>query len=433
MSIYEREYQSKLRTVEEALSLIKTGDTVVAGQCGIEPTTLLQNLHTITPKVRDITVLCGMTVHEFPYSCDEQYKEFFRNEAIFMMSGNRVSHKRGLQSFYPADLHNSADRWMYHHKPNVFMAQATPMDEHGYMRISMCLIHEKDTLEASDTVILEINPNMPRIFGDTEVHIRDVDAVVEVNHPIVKLPRGGELSETDLAIGRYISELVNDGDTIQLGIGSIPDAAAQCFMDKHDLGVHTEMFTNSLVDLVEAGVVTCSRKSLLRGKMVGVFAYGEQRLYDMLNDNPGVLMMRGSYVNDPTVLAQNENMVSINTTLAVDLTGQACSESIGSRQYSGTGGACDTAVGAIHSPGGRSIVAVHSTKKNGTVSAITAQLPAGSGVSIGRNSVDYIVTEYGIAPMRGRSVKERVNNLIAIAHPDFREELRRDAEKFMIW
>lgn len=433
MSVYDKEYQSKIRTVGEALSLIKSGDVVMTSDCAMKPTTCLMNLHTITPQVHDVTVLNSIATQEFPFSSGEKYKEFFNNEAIFLLGGNRESYKKGLTSVFPCDLHNAISRWMSYHKPNVFIGQATPMDSHGYMCMSLSQISEKEAIEQADIVIMEINPNLPRVYGDTEIHIRDIDCIVEVNTPVPTLERSPELSEADLAIGRYIAELVNDGDTFQLGIGSIPDAAAQSFMDKHDLGVHTEMLTNSLVDLVEAGVITGRKKTLLPGKMVGTFAYGDQRLYDMLNENPAALILRSSYVNLPSVLSQNANMVSINTTISVDLTGQACSESIGSRMYSGTGGAADTVIGAIHSPGGRSIVAVRSAKKGGTISSITPQLASGSVVSIGRNSIDYIVTEYGIAPMRGRSIRERVNNLIAIAHPNFRAELRKQADELKIW
>ncbi len=430
---YQAEYQSKKMTAEEALSHIKTGDVIGTSQCGVDPKTLLGKLHTITPQVvTDLTMMCGMCVNEYPFMNDPAYKEHFTLDGIFFMGANRAAHKQGLLSAFPANLHNGAGRWVEAHRPNVFIGQATPMDDHGYFCISLCLIHEKEMLESADLVILEVNPNLPRVFGDTEVHIRDVDCIVEVDTEIAKLPYT-KTSEVDMEIGRYIASLVNDGDTIQLGIGGIPDAAAAALMDKHDLGVHTEMFTNSMVDMVEAGVITGKKKTLHKGKMVGVFAYGEQRLYDMINDNPSIMLMRGSYVNHPGIVAQNDNMVSINTTLAVDLTGQCCSESIGSRQYSGSGGASDTCIGAIHSKGGRSIVAIHSTTKGGTLSTINAQLAPGSVVTISRNDVDYIVTEYGIAPIRGRSVRDRVNNLIAIAHPDFRAELRRDAEKNMLW
>ena len=432
MNRYQQEYRDKRVAVEEALSHIKTGDVIGTSQCGVDPKTILSRLHTVTPKATDLTVMCGMCVNEYPFMNDPAYRAHFKLDGIFFMGANRAAHKLGLLSNFPANLHDGASRWVEAHKPNVFIGQATPMDEHGYLCISLCLIHEKEMFDSADVVILEVNPNLPRVFGDTEVHISDVTCVVEVDTEIAKLPYTPP-SELDMEIGRHIASLVNDGDTIQLGIGGIPDAAAAALMDKHDLGVHTEMFTNSMADLVEAGVITGKKKSLHKGKMVGVFAYGEQRLYDMIHDNPSIMMMRGSYVNHPGVVAQNDNMVSINTTLSVDLTGQCCSESIGSRQYSGSGGASDTCIGAIHAKNGRSVVAIHSTTKGGTISSINAQLLPGSVVTISRNCVDYIVTEYGVAPLRGRSVRDRVNNLIAVAHPDFRAQLRKDAEANMLW
>ena len=300
------------------------------------------------------------------------------------------------------------------------------------MKIPLCLIHERAFLEAADRIILQINPNLPSVFGDTEVHIRDVDMVVEAATPLPYLPQS-QPTETEKIIGEYIASMVQDGDCIQLGIGGIPDAAAQALMGKHDLGVHSEMLTNSMVDLVNAGVITGRKKTYLPGKMVGTFAYGTQELYDMLDNNPSVLMLRGETVNNPQVVAMNDNFASINSCLSVDLTGQICSESIGSRQYSGSGGQADMAVGAVHAKNGRGIIAVASTKRHGTVSSITAQLEPGSVVTLSRNEADYVVTEYGIAPLRGRSVRQRVENLIAVAHPDFRAELRQQAQKLLLW
>jgi acyl-CoA hydrolase len=305
------------------------------------------------------------------------------------------------------------------------------MDTHGYFKCSLCQIIEHKMAEICDLIILEVNPNMPEVGGDTFIHISQIDHLVEVDTPVPQLPKSaiGSVEET---IGKYIAELVNDGDTIQLGIGSIPDAAALAFKSKKDLGVHTEMIGNSIADLVEAGTITGKKKSLHRGKIIGTFALGDKKLYDFMNNNPGVEILRGSYVNDPFVIAKNDNMVSINSCISVDLTGQINAESIGSRQYSGTGGASDTAYGAIHAKNGRSIIAVKSTVKKGTASSIVPVLAPGAIVSIQRNNIDYVVTEYGIAPLRGRSIKERVNNLIAVAHPDFRQELKAGAEQYWL-
>jgi len=348
------------------------------------------------------------------------------------MGDTRRSHELGALNYYPTDLHNGPSRWMSVNDVNVFITAATPMDKHGYMKIPLCLIHEKAFFEAADMVIVQVNENLPDVWGDTEIHVSDVDWIVEANSPLPYLPES-EPTETEKTIGGYISELIHDGDCIQLGIGGIPDAAAKSLMDKHDLGVHSEMITNYMVDLLEAGVITGRKKTLHPGKIVGAFAFGTQRLYDMLDLNPGVMMRRGDFVNDPWIVAQNDNFVSVNSCLSVDLTGQVCSESLGSRQYSGTGGQSDMAVGAAHAKGGRNIIATASTKKHGEISTITAQLAPGSVVSLSRNQVDCIVTEYGVAWLKGRNLRQRAENLIAAAHPDHRAELRRQAEALKLW
>ncbi len=278
---------------------------------------------------------------------------------------------------------------------------------------------------------MEVNPRLPRVWGDTMIHICQVDMIVESESPIETLPEINP-TERERTIGGYVASLVRDGDTIQLGWGGIPDAAAQALMDKHDLGVHSEMLCNSMVDLVEAGVITGKRKNYQTGLLVGTFAAGSQRLYEMMNNNPSVRLYRGDVNNDPYNVSRNDNFVAINSAVNVDLTGQICAESIGSRQYSGSGGQFDMTYAALHSKGGRSIIALPSTQKDDTISTITAQLQQGSVVTTSRNSIDYVITEYGIAPLSGRNYRQRVENLIAIAHPDFRAELRRQAEQLML-
>lgn len=426
------EYNSKKITVEEALGVFKSGDTFGTSVCALEPNTLYNKLHTLHGKVENLTMADGLTMNSYPFMTDPQYKGLVNMESFFFMGAARAAHKNQTCSFVPGHIHVAADRWRENKKINVFVGMASPMDEHGYMCMSLCLIQEKVLMEAADIVIMEVNPNVPKVFGDTEVHIRDVDYIMETNTPLPQLPVIKTTADED-TIGQYVASLINDGDTIQLGIGGIPNAVANALMNKHDLGIHTEMITNSMVDLIEAGVVTGRKKNLHKGKLVATFALGEKRLYDMLDMNPSIMMMQGGYTNNPYIIAQNDNMVSINTALTVDLTGQICSESIGSMQYSGTGGQCDTAVGATHAKNGRSIIAIKSTKKNGSISSICAQLPLGSVVSLSRNDIDYVITEYGIAHLRGRSIRERVNNLIMIAHPDFRTELRVSANKLMLW
>ena len=432
MNRYQEEYKRKLVTIEEALSHIKTGDVIGTSQCANEPTAIFDAMHTLHGKIGPVKIYGPMCFLPHPFMLDPQYRETFNMDVAFLMGDTRKSHRVGALNYYPTDLHNGPSRWMSVNDVNVFITAATPMDKHGYMKIPLCLIHEKAFFEAADRIIVQVNENLPDVWGDTEIHVSDVDYIVEAASPLPYLPESVP-DETEMVIGRYISELINDGDTIQLGIGGIPDAAALSLTDKHDLGVHSEMITNSMVTLVEQGVITGKKKSLHKGKIVGTFAFGTQRLYDMLDCNPGVMLRRGDYVNDPWVVAQNDNFVSVNSCLSVDLTGQVCSESIGSRQYSGTGGQSDMAVGAAHAKGGRNFIAAPSTRKGGTVSTITAQLAPGSVVSLSRNQVDCIVTEYGVAWLKGRNIRQRVNNLIAVAHPDFRAELRKQADALMLW
>lgn len=431
---YRAQYASKLVTVDEALSHIKDGDVIGAGAAANEPAGLLGRLHTLNGRVHNLKFISGLGMRDYPFLSDPGCQESFSTDCIFMMGAGRAAHRKGLTNVFPASLHNGIGRWMDHNPVNVFMVAATPMDRHGYFRMSMCLIQERELLEQADLVILEVTPDMPHIYGENEIHISQVDFIVEGDGKMPEIP-ASEPTAVERAIGAHIADLIHDGDTIQLGIGGIPDSVGKCLLDKHDLGIHTEMITNCVLDLVKAGVVTGRKKTLHKGKIVATFTLGNRDLYDFLDQNPGIALMPGSYVNHPAIIAQNDNMVSVNTTLNVDLFGQCASETIGSLQYSGSGGQSDTAIGALHARGGRNIIAVKSVAhtKNGDVSAIHAQLPAGSVVTLSRNDIDYIVTEYGVAPMRGRSVRQRVENLIAVAHPDFRDQLRRDANKLMMW
>ena len=432
MNVFQEEYNRKRVTLEEALDSLRDGDVIATSQCAGEPTAFFDAMHTLHGKGKKYRVFAPMCFQPHEFLINPIYQETFDMDITFLMGPTRRAREAGLFSYYPSDLHNGPSRWIHVNGCNVFIGAVTPMDRHGYMRMPLCLIHERAFLEAADRVILQINPNLPKVYGDTEVHIRDVDMVVEAQTPLPYLPKS-DPTPLEQSIGEYVASMVQDGDCIQLGIGGIPDAAAMALMDKHDLGVHSEMLTNSMVDLVNAGVITGRRKTYMPGKIVGTFAYGEQSLYDMIDDNPSVMLLRGDTVNDPWVVAKNDNFISINSCLSLDLTGQICSESLGSTQYSGSGGQVDMAVGAAHALNGRNIIAVASTKKNGTVSTINAQLSPGSVVTLSRNEVDYVVTEYGIAPLRGRSIRQRVENLIAVAHPDFRQELRRDAERLKLW
>lgn len=425
---YLQEYEEKKRTFPEILDAIEDGDSIATTFAAMEPIGILSNLHKIYDRINRVDVGLVLSVAKYKFFDDPEYNDKFNTSSWFMLEPNRKGFKEGNIDYVPANLHEGACKQIDVDPSNVLIATTTPMDEHGYFRTSLCNICVREWLDVVDKVILEVVPEVPTVYGDNEIHISQVDHLYEFKRPIPQIEKP-PITDVERKIGQHVATLVNDGDTIQLGIGAIPDAVAEAFMDKKDLGIHTEMITNSVVDLVENGVVTGRKKNLHKGKIVGTFALGNQRLYDFLNHNPGVLMLPGNYVNDPWVVAKNDNMVSINTAISVDLTGQVASESIGYKQYSGTGGQSDMAIGATHSKGGRSIIAIRSTAKNGTISTIQTFLDEGAIVTLSRNNIDYVVTEYGIAPLKGRCVRERAINLISVAHPKFRDQLTEDANR----
>lgn len=425
-------YQKKLISADDAVQKIASNDEIIVGDVASEPSALLGKLHQIKERVENVSVVMILPLGEYDFYMKQEMKGHFLLNSMFHGSGTRKAHELGTVSYNPTHLHHCLTKRMTVKKPAAFFGSVAPMDKNGYFCLSLGLTYEKEALENADLVVLEVNENMPRTHGDTLVHIRDVDFLVENNKPIPTLPPI-EPTNKDKVIGRYIAELIEDGSTIQLGIGGISNAAALFLTGKKDLGVHTEMLSDSIVDLVEAGVVTGKRKTLWKDKIIATFIFGSKKIYDFVHANPSVELHRGSVVNDPYVIGQNFQMVSINTTLEVDLTGQCCSESIGPRQYSGTGGGADTAIGAQRAKGGKSIVALYSTAKNDTISSIVPALSSGASVTLSRNDVDYVVTEYGIAQLRGCNVRERVQKLIAVAHPDFRDKLQEDALTLRLW
>lgn len=428
------DYKSKIITVEQALKLVKSNDVIVSGMMAMEPQLFLTNLHKLEAVKKNITVTNCLPMTNQEIFTNSAYANRFNIDSWFYSGALRKAATNGNISFIPNHLHLAGKHRLDHVKPNIFVGVATPPDKHGFVSLSLSNVYEKLTLENADLVILEINPNAPRTFGDLQVHVNDVDYMIEVNYPIPELP-DAPLEERDLKIGQHIAKLINDGDTIQLGIGGIPNAVAQALMNKKDLGVHTEMLTTGFMKLYKAGAISNRFKKTHRGKMVCCFALGTKELYDFLDNNPVVEVLDGNYVNDPYVIAQNDNQVSINSTIEVDLTGQCCSESIGSVQFSGAGGQADTAVGAQMSKNGRSFIALYSTAmvrnpltgEKEEVSKIVAQLKPGAIVTLQRQNVQYVVTEYGAVNLRGLNVKERIEKLISIAHPKFRDKLYQDA------
>ena len=432
MSRWDDEYKSRLRSIDEAIQCIQSGYDVVVGQCASEPQGTMARLHTLAPKVRDVRVFSVLTLKPYDFYMKPEMQGHFELASWFHAPGSRGAIKAGAGTvtYVPNMLHRAASDRIHARPPEVFIGTCTPPDRNGFVSLSLGITYEKDILEHSRYVILEVNPQLPRTFGDTHLHVTQATWFVEHDQEVPSLP-APQPSPTDLTIGSFIAELVEDGSTLQLGIGGIPNAAALALRGKKDLGVHTEMFVDSLMELYEQGVITNCLKSLKKDKFVATFAMGSRKLYDWLDDNVAVDFQRGRWVNDPAVVAQNSKMVSINTCLMVDLTGQVASESIGTSQYSGTGGQSDTAQGAVagFDGKGKSIIACYASAKGGSVSTILPTLPEGSAVTLHRSFVDHVVTEHGVARLRGRTVRERVTALIAVAAPEFREELKAQARK----
>ncbi len=429
---YWQEYEQKKLTIDECLGKIQSGDKIFVGFYGGEPRGILRNIHKIADRVENVEIWKATDMEDFPVFTMPEMKGHLEMRSIFYGKTARAMQAQGRIDYLPNDLHNCMELKNQYDPCNIFMVTVSPMDEDGYFSLGCWVQIERDAMAAADIVIAEVNPNAPRTFGDTVVHISQFDYLVEVDAP---LPELGEptFTEVEELIGANVAELIHDGDCIQLGIGGTSNVVAKKLVDKRDLGIHSEMFTESMMELMIKGAVNNSKKTIDNGIAVTSFAWGRKPLYDFINENKDIRFLRSGYVNSPFTIAKIDNMVSINTTLQVDLTGQVCSESIGPRQYSGTGGAFDFAYGAIHAKGGRGIVAVPSTAKKGTVSRIAPMLTEGAMVSITRNVVDNIVTEYGVAPMRGRTIRQRAKNLIAIAHPDFRDELKKQAEYLLLW
>lgn len=436
-------YKSRLRTITEALGLIKSDDFLVSGLAGSEPISLLNELHTIKNNgVKGCELSNTLPFGNYEFMANPQYRDTIHVNGWFYTAPMRKVHPQGHLSFQPQHLHLALTKRLYamEGRRKVLLVTCSPMDKHGYISLSIGNTYEMQLIESGEVVIIaEVNKNFPRTFGDNQIHVSKIDAVVETNRLIPSLPIQ-PFNDKDKKIGGYIAELIEDGSTIQLGIGGIPNAVAEALKVKKHLGIHTEMFTDGMVELIECGAVDNSKKTLYKGKSVCTFALGTQKLYDYVDDNPTVLFMQGKWTNDPYIVGQNHKMVSINTTIEVDLTGQCCSESIGHKQFSGTGGQADTAIGAQKCPEGKSFIALYSTanvKNNSgervTVSKIVPTLKLGATVSLSRNDVDYVVTEFGVAWLRGQSIGERVKRLIDIAHPDFKEELRFEADKLMLW
>jgi 4-hydroxybutyrate CoA-transferase len=418
-------YKDKVVSAQEAVSHIKSGNRVVVGHACGSPEVLLKALMSNKDACRNVELVHMVSMGASEYCMPEMEKHFVHN-SLFAGATSRKAIHDGRAVFTVSHFSQIPRLFIEGILPvDVTLCMVSQPDEHGFCSFGVSVDYTKPAAESSKLVIAEVTPNMPRTLGDAFIHVSDIDYIVECDsRPVILQPP--RLTENDKKIGGNIAELIRDGDTLQLGIGSVPDAILEFLKHKKDLGIHTEMFSDGVVDLVEAGVITCARKNFQPGKMVATFFMGTEKLYRFVHNNPMVQMFPVNITNNPAIIAQNDNMVSVNSTLQMDLTGQAASESIGYKQFSATGGQADFVRGTSWSKGGRSILAFHSTASGGRISRIVSHLDEGAVVTTTRSDIHYVVTECGIADLRGKSVPERARALIQIAHPDFRSDLKKE-------
>jgi 4-hydroxybutyrate CoA-transferase len=412
----------KSMSADDALRAVQPGQRVyIGGGCG-EPLELVAALARRAPALRDVEIIQILTAAGAPYAAPE-LAHAFRVNALFIGANVRGAVQEGRADFTPVFLSEIPRLFREGPLPiDVALISVSPPDSHGFCSYGVEVGVTKPAVESARYVIAELNPRMPRVWGQSFIHISRIDACVPVDYPLPELAQGAP-SPLYRAIGAHVASLIDDGSTLQMGIGAIPDAVLGFLGGKRDLGIHSEMFSDGIIDLVQAGVLTGARKTLLPGKIVAAFCLGTEPLYRFIHDNPMIEMRPVDFTNDPFTISRNDKMVAINAALQVDLTGQVCADSIGVRFYSGVGGQADFMRGAARSPGGKPIIALPSQALGGTRSRIVPMLEPGAGVTTTRNDVHFVVTEYGVADLYGRSVRERAQALIAIAHPQFRDEL----------
>ena len=430
MTDYKALYAQKLMTADAVAEQVQS-NWLFGMDTGPSQTPAI--MAAVANKIRnsDITgvkVQTLLDVYPFEFYADDSLKGKMTGYSWFSSGGARKAVNAGYADILPAYYRDVPRHIRVEYEYDAFCVSVSPMDSHGYFSLANNGSYAEAMMDKAKRIFVEVNDQQPRCLCGTQIHVSQVDAIVEFNHELPVLPHV-VIDETSRTIGNLIAEQIPDGACIQLGIGAIPDATGMALKAKHDLGIHTEMFTDSMVELIECGAVNNSKKQIHRGKSVTTFAYGSKRIYDYIDDNPAIEILPVDYVNDPAVICKNDNMISINAALEVDFFGQVCAESVGTKHMSGSGGQIDYVRGACQSKGGKSFIAFTSTAKGGTISKIKPILTPGAICTTSKNDVDYIVTEYGIAHLRGRSLGERTKQLIAIAHPDFRDELTFEAKK----
>ncbi len=421
------DYKNKRTTAAEAVKVIKSGDNVHVHPGCATPITLVEAMTARAPELENVKVWHLLTFGPAPYMAPEMAPHF-RHMAYFTGPNAREAVNEGRAEYIPIYLYEIGNLILEgFYDVDVVLCNLSPPDEHGFCSFGAGVDVTKPAAEKARNVIAQINPRVPRALGDSFIHMRKLTHIVEIDEPLKEMPGAGEVSETSLKIGRYVAELIEDGSTMQMGIGEIPDAVLASLGSHKDLGVHTEMFSDGVIDLLEKGIVTNARKTLHRGKVIAGFILGTRRLNEYVDNNPVFEFHPPYYVNAPFIIARNEKQVALNSAIEVDITGQVCADSIGTHIYSGFGGQVDFIRGAAYSKGGKPIIALPSTTKGGEISRIVNTLRPGAGVVTNRADVHYVVTEFGVASLHGRSLQQRAREMLNIAHPDFREELERAA------
>src|SRR3990167_8770475 len=423
-------YRSKVRTPEEAVSVIKSNMRVYVHPGCATPEVLLNAMCENSNHFENVEVIHLLTFGVSPYSHPSMEKKF-RHNALFIGGNVRKAVNEGRADFTPVFLYEVPHLFYKGILPiDVALINVSPPDKYGFCSFGVGIEITKPATECAQTIIAQINPKQPRTLGNSFIHIDKIDYCVEVDEPLIELRTDYATladDEKDIYenIGKNIAGLIEDGSSLQMGIGNIPDAVLHYLDDKQDLGIHTEMFSDGVIKLVEKGILTNERKTLHQGKIIASFVLGTRKLFDFINNNPLMEFHPSDYTNDPFIIAKNDKMVAINSALQVDLTGQICADSIGQKFYSGFGGQLDFIRGASRSKDGKPIIGIPSTAKDGKISRIVPYLTEGAGVTTTRGDVHYVVTEYGVADLYGKTIRQRTKSLIDIAHPDFQEDLDR--------
>lgn len=428
-----RDINHKLMSAEEAVSVVRSGDRVYIHSGCAEPERLVQALIRRRQDLRDVEIVHLLTLGNADYVLPEM-EPHFRHNAFFIGANVREAVNSGRADFTPIFLSEISSLFVSGQLPiDVCLIQVSPPDPHGYCSLGVAVECTKTAAQCARTVIAEINPQMPRVHGDSFIHVNRIDILVKSDAPLLELPQS-PVTAVQIQIAKHVAGLIEDGSTVQMGIGGIPDAVWSFLEGHRNLGVHTEMFSDRIIPLIESGAINGERKTIHPGKVVASFVLGTRKLFDFIGNNPVIEFHPSEYVNDPFVISQNARMVAINSALQIDLTGQVCADSMGNYLYSGIGGQIDFIRGAARSRGGKPIIAMPSTAKGGTLSRIVLNLYPGSGVVTSRGDVHYVVTEYGVAYLHGKNIRERAEALIGIAHPQFQNALYESAckQKYLI-